>query len=72
MQSEPEDKLYTQTEMARLVNRTPRTLRDWAKRNQIVPHRYPSGRPFYTLEHWRQITGVLEQEKSEQKIHKTT
>lgn len=64
MSNEPEDRFYSQAEMAELVNRSSRTLRAWEKRKLIIPNRYPSGKPFYTLEHWRQITGFLSQGNS--------
>ena len=40
-------------EFGERVGRTTRTLQRWAKDGLLVPHRLPSGRPFYDEAHLR-------------------
>lgn len=44
---------YTPKEFAKLIKRTPRTLRRWAELGLLVPARTPLGRPVYTEDHLR-------------------
>ena len=49
--------VYSRREFARLVNRSEKTLRRWAKAGILSPSYYPSGRPFYTDVHLTSVLG---------------
>ncbi|MGB8507097.1 MAG: helix-turn-helix domain-containing protein [Pyrinomonadaceae bacterium] len=39
----PDDEMLTLRDAARLVNQSPRTLRDWASKNKVRCHKSPGG-----------------------------
>ncbi len=54
--------VYSRREFARLVNRSEKTLRRWAKAGILTPSYYPSGRPFYTDVHLTSVLGSTQDE----------
>ena len=42
------------------IQRSVRTLQRWAKQGLLVPHRLPSGRPFYDETHLRVALSISE------------
>jgi DNA-binding transcriptional MerR regulator len=40
------------------IQRSVRTLQRWAKQGLLVPHRLPSGRPFYDESHLRAALSI--------------
>jgi DNA-binding transcriptional MerR regulator len=45
---------YSRQEFAQLIKCSESTLKYWANKGWLVPSRKPSGKPFYTAEHYRQ------------------
>lgn len=43
---------------AERIGRNVRTLQRWAARGLLVPHRLPSGRPFYDEAHLRRVLSL--------------
>jgi len=54
--------IYSPREFAKLVGRTPPTLRRWEKQGIITAHRTPTNRRYYTYEQYLALTGKKAQE----------
>jgi DNA-binding transcriptional MerR regulator len=50
--------VYSRQEFARLIKCSESTLKNWAKKGLLVPNHKPSGRPFYTSEHYQQYLSM--------------
>lgn len=61
-------KFYTPKQFGELIGASPRTLQRWAKAGSLIPHRWPSGRPYYTDKHFEALDGVHPQDDGEQPL----
>ncbi len=47
--------IYTIKQFAEIIEKTPKTLRNWDGKGILVPNRTPTGHRFYTDEHLKQL-----------------
>lgn len=51
-------KFYTPKEFAEIIGVSIPTLRNWDKNEKLIAFRFPSGKLYYTSEHFRKLNSI--------------